>query len=89
MTPPSITVTENQTATFYCSAGANPKPTVIWRKIGGKGSVNTNVDGRNKLEIRNAKYRDSGSYVCKAKNVLGQDEGVVELFVEGKKFKRY
>ena len=83
-----MTVIENQTATFYCSAAGNPKPKVTWSKTGGRGSVNTTDHERNKLEIRNASHRDSGRYVCKATNVLGEEEGVVELFVEGEEFRR-
>ena len=44
-----------------------------------------NTDGQdNKLQIRNADYNDSGSYVCTATNVLGEVKKVVKLFVEGK-----
>ena len=37
----------------------------------------------NKLQIRNAGYNDSGSYVCTAANVLGKLQKEVKLFVEG------
>ena len=83
VSPASLTVTQNQTATFYCSADGNPKPTVSWSKISGTGLVNK--DGQdNKLQISTTGYNDSGSYVCKAANVLGQVQKVVKLFVEGK-----
>ncbi|KAJ7382317.1 hypothetical protein OS493_035756 [Desmophyllum pertusum] len=59
----------------------NPKPTVSWSKISGTGLVNK--DGQdNKLQISTTGYNDSGSYVCKAANVLGQVQKVVKLFVE-------
>ncbi|XP_078383107.1 uncharacterized protein LOC144665694 isoform X1 [Oculina patagonica] len=81
ISPASLTVTQNQTATFYCSADGNPKPSVSWSKISGTGLVNT--DGPdNKLHIRSAGYNDSGSYVCTATNILGQVQKVVKLFVE-------
>ena len=83
VSPASLTVTQNQTATFYCSADGNPKPSVSWSKISGTGLVNT--DGQdNKLQIRNAEYNDSGSYVCTATNILGQVKKAVTLLVEGK-----
>ncbi|KAJ7369759.1 ATP-dependent DNA helicase chl1 [Desmophyllum pertusum] len=36
----------------------------------------------NKLQISTTGYNDSGSYVCKAANVLGQVQKLVKLFVE-------
>ena len=80
--PTSLTVTQNQTATFYCSADGNPKPSVSWSKISGTGLVNTDSQD-NKLLIKGAGYNDTGNYVCTAKNVLGQAKKVVKLFVEG------
>ena len=83
VSPALLTVTQYQTATFYCSADGNPKPSVSWSKISGTGLVNT--DGQdNKLQIKSADYNDTGSYVCTATNVLGQVKKVVKLFVEGK-----
>ncbi len=82
VSPGSLTVTQNQTATFYCSADGNPKPSVSWSKISGAGLVNT-AGQDNKLRIGNADYNDSGSYVCTATNVFGKSKKVVKLFVEG------
>jgi len=83
VSPASLTVIQYQTATFYCSADGNPKPSVSWSKTSGTGLVNT--DGKdNKLQINSAGYNDSGSYVCTAANILGQAKKVVKLFVEGK-----
>ena len=82
VSPTSLTVTQNQTATFYCSADGNPKPSVSWSKTSATGLVNTDGQG-NKLQIKSAGYNDSGSYVCTATNVLGQAKKVVKLFVEG------
>ena len=80
VSPASVTVTENQTAAFYCSVRGNPKPRVTWSKVNGSKMLN----GRqNKLTVRNAVYGDSGKYVCSATNVLGENKKVVELFVQG------
>ena len=85
VSPTSLTVTQNQTATFYCSANGNPKPSVSWSKIGGTVLVNT--DGQdNKLQIKSAGYNDTGSYVCSVAYVLGEVKKMVKLFVEGKMF---
>ena len=83
VSPTSLTVTQNQTATFVCSADGNPRPSVSWSKISGTGKGG-NEDGQgNKLRIRSAGYNDSGSYACTATNVLGKAKKVVKLFVEG------
>ena len=85
VSPTSLTVTKNQTATFYCSADGFPKPSVSWSKIGGTVLVNT--DGQdNKLQIKSAGYNDTGSYVCSVAYVLGEVKKMVKLFVEGKMF---
>jgi len=81
VSPTSLTVTQYQTATFHCSADGNPKPSVSWNKVSGTGQKDVLS---NKLQIRSAGFNDSGSYVCKATNVLGKAMKVVKLFVEGK-----
>jgi len=80
VSPASETVIENQTTMFYCSAGGSPKPKISWNKLNGSGLMNSRGH-TNKLEIYNAAYNDSGKYVCRATNVLGQDQRVVELLV--------
>ena len=82
VSPTSLTVTQYQTATFYCSADGNPKPSISWSKTSGTGQGNIVGQG-NKLQIRSADYSDSGSYVCTATNVLGKAMKVVKLLVEG------
>ena len=85
VTPPSLTVTQNQTASFYCLAVGNPRPRVSWSKTSGAGLLNMN--GRqDMLEIRKTSYNDSGEYVCTATNLLGKVQKVVKLFVEGEIF---
>ena len=77
----SDTVTENQTATFYCSANGNPTPTVTWSRTGVTKPI---ASPHNKLEITKAVYNDSGNYVCTASSILGEVQKQVKLVVEGK-----
>lgn len=83
VSPVTQTVTENQTATFYCSATGNPRPAVTWSKVNeslGEKLLSTS-DGR--LEIANLSYSDTGKYVCEAISALGQDQKITSLVVEG------
>ena len=79
VSPTSLTVAQHQTATFYCSADGNPKPSVSWSKTSGTGQGAQSSE----LQIKSAGYNDSGSYVCTATNFFGQAKKVVTLFVEG------
>ena len=85
VSPTSLTVTQTQAATFYCSADGNPEPSVSWSKISDTRLISTdNKD--NKLEITNVAYNDSGKYFCRATNILGQVQKEVQLLVEGRLF---
>lgn len=85
ISPATQTVIENQTVTFDCSATGNPRPAVSWSKVNEslvEKILSTN-DGR--LEIPSSSYNDTGKYICTAINVLGQDQKMTRLFVEGGK----
>ena len=81
--PLSLTVTENQNATFYCPVDGHPKPSVSWSTTDGTKLI-TSPGQDNILLITNASYSDSGKYVCTAKNDLATVHREVELIVEGK-----
>lgn len=85
VSPAIQTVTENQTAIFYCSASGNPEPVVSWMKVGGslaKERAKISKNGMS-LEVRSTIYNDSGKYNCTAVSVLGKDSKEVSLVVEG------
>ena len=85
VSPATQTVTENQTATFYCSVRGNPRPTVTWSKVNGSlvaGRLATDKSGG--LKILKSTFNDSADYKCTAVSALGRDEKTAKLIVEGK-----
>jgi len=81
ISPNTQTVTENQTATFYCSASANPRPTVTWSKVNGSFTGRHVIHG-GRLQVLHSTFNDSGNYMCTADNLLGRDENTAKLIVE-------
>ena len=81
--PKDLTVTVSQTATFTCEATGNPRPQISLVL------KNKKIDGRFKkigeglTEIRNVKYEDRGQISCTAKSILGQEEKIATLEVQG------
>ena len=48
------------------------------------GAEQVNVKGHdNTLQIKNATYNDSGSYVCMATSIMGKAQKTMKLTVEG------
>ena len=67
VSPNTQTMKENQSATFYCSAGGNPKPTVTWTKVEGSlRNSNAKVGLGGRLAITHSTFNDSGEYKCTA-----------------------
>ena len=71
---------EEQTITIACSATSQPPPTITWsRAIGSlpeRTAVNNGV-----LKINNVSRHDSGTYICKAQNILGKTEDTIQLVI--------
>ena len=59
-----------------CEASGHPAPTVMWTKDGGP--VQSAVAGV--IHVGKSKRDDSGTYVCKANNNVGQ-AGQIKVFV--------
>ena len=83
ISPNTQTVTENQTATFYCSASGNPKPTVSWSKVNSSLKERRMING-GRLQVIRSTFNDSGDFMCTAANILGRAEATANLVVEGK-----
>ncbi|KAK3748601.1 hypothetical protein QZH41_005228 [Actinostola sp. cb2023] len=83
VTPPSLNVNVNQSASFFCSASGNPKPELSWERDG-KGILSKwVVDRKGRLYINYTRYIDAGVMTCVAKNLLGTMRKNVTLEVQG------
>lgn len=71
---------EGQNINMSCSATGQPQPNITWSKTLGDLPVGAVVSAR-ALKINNVKKQDGGTYVCRAKNILGNDNGVAQLMV--------
>ena len=71
---------EGQNVTITCSAKGQPEPSITWTITIGN-LPNTAVVKKQALEILNVKKQDRGTYICKAKNVLGAAERLIQMIV--------
>lgn len=66
-----------------CSAIGKPEPKITWYKNGHELLENVREKhGRSILHIRNLMQRDTGTYTCKAKNMVGEQQKDFRLRVE-------
>ncbi|XP_061088385.1 leucine-rich repeat and immunoglobulin-like domain-containing nogo receptor-interacting protein 4b [Conger conger] len=82
-----VKVEEGSRALFHCMADGDPSPSIIWttsqhavplvKTLTGRIRVLTNGT----LEVRYAQVQDSGSYLCTANNIAGNDSFSVSLQV--------
>lgn len=83
ISPSTLTINENEVASFQCSANGNPQPVVEWSR---KDSV---MDSKTKMSAGKIMWKkvagsDSGIYMCTARNILGKVERSVRLTVNVK-----
>ncbi|KAK3748605.1 hypothetical protein QZH41_016426, partial [Actinostola sp. cb2023] len=83
VTPPSLNVNVNQSASFFCSASGNPKPELSWERDGKGIPSKWVVDRKGRLYINYTTYIDAGVMTCVAKNLLGTMRKNVTLEVQG------
>ena len=83
VSPVTLTVNEEGTASFQCSASGNPEPAVAWRKLNSQSQISQSAVSRGKLDLRKVTGKDSGLYQCSATNILRNSQEVVRLAVNG------
>ncbi|XP_073453000.1 leucine-rich repeat, immunoglobulin-like domain and transmembrane domain-containing protein 1 [Aquarana catesbeiana] len=76
------------TVLLRCGTMGIPIPELSWRRADGNqinGSVHQEIssDGMSwsMLNLPTVAYKDSGEYICKAKNILGMTEAFISVFV--------
>ena len=62
---------EKQNVTIACNVTGQPQPDIKWSKSGGTMPKSRNGVKNGVLTIYNVAETDRGTYVCKAKNILG------------------
>uniref|UniRef100_A0A3Q4AQH1 Uncharacterized protein n=1 Tax=Mola mola TaxID=94237 RepID=A0A3Q4AQH1_MOLML len=86
--PRPVLVKSGTDAVLKCQIGGDPRPAVIWErnsdKIDPKGRYRVFEDGNvYNLIITAVAIEDSGQYICKAKNSIGETYAAATLKVEG------
>lgn len=85
VSPPTLTVNENEAASFQCSARGNPQPVIVWSSNDSAIHQSTAFISSGKITWRIVTGEDSGLYKCTARNILGEARGFASLTVNGKK----
>ncbi|KAK2904772.1 hypothetical protein Q8A67_006571 [Cirrhinus molitorella] len=86
--PRPVVVQSGTDAVLKCQIGGDPRPAVIWErnneKIDPEGRYRVFEDGNvYNLIITSVTMEDSGQYICKAKNCIGETYAAATLKVEG------
>ncbi|XP_068427905.1 obscurin-like protein 1 [Clinocottus analis] len=86
--PRPVVVQSGTDAVLKCQIGGDPRPAVIWErnneKIDQQGRYRVFEDGNvYNLIISAVTTEDSGQYICKAKNSIGETYAAATLKVEG------
>lgn len=82
----SITLHVGSTLRISCNASGNPKPELFWNKYDGTQLVTVKTGSSNVLILRNFTKNMAGRYICRAKNMLGEDVASTNVSViEGAK----
>ncbi len=85
VSPPTLTVNENEAGSFQCSASGNPQPVLAWSRNDSVIHQSTAVTSSGRITWRIVTGKDSGLYQCTARNILGEARGFARLTVNGKR----
>lgn len=82
---PSARLQEGSSVTMTCASGGLPAPRVSWSRKRGDGHLQP-LSGNATLTLVAMRTEDSGTYVCIAGNLAGEDRKEVDLLVQEKPF---
>ena len=77
-----MTVREKQNVTLPCKAAGFPQPLITWYKNGHVLGERQQVKAGH-LEFKEIQFEDRGMYTCTAENLLGRDQLLVNVTVQG------
>ena len=80
MSSSRVMAEEGQNINIACSATGQPQPIITWSKVIGDLPVGAVVSST-ALKVNDVKKQDGGTYVCRAKNILGTVQGTAQLMV--------
>ena len=81
----TVTTHEGNTVVLQCNVTANPEAKVTWEREGVGLPVNRTVTvPKLGLVIDSTQRQDTGTYTCKATNLLGTNTKTIILLVESK-----
>ena len=82
--PMSLVVNQTGTASFQCEVKGNPEPQVTWLKENSSLLADKRfVQSSGGLMITDVTSQDGGTYMCVAKNILGEKTASASLTVQG------
>ena len=81
VSPTTLTVNEGGSASFKCSAGGNPEPTIVWSKVDNETEINQSAVSGGTLQLKHVTGNHSGLYQCSATNILGKNQAAAKLVV--------
>ena len=64
-----------------CSAKGHPRPSIIWERLGSSLDKKRFIVDGNSLMINSSKASDSGTYLCRAENVINFDTASARVLV--------
>ncbi|KAM4642837.1 vascular cell adhesion protein 1-like [Discoglossus pictus] len=80
---PSNVVREGEQISITCTEESRSPTTITWVKMDGDKEIPIRSEERGTLRIQGVDLQDAGTYICYAKNKVGEKSAQVEITVQG------